>query len=205
MVALSECYLQKIEFKAIMEALNYKIAPKTFRRFVDDNHARFQERSHADKFLEILNKQDPTIKCTAEFEDHKHSLNFLLHQLHRNYTNSKRVPWVPNIGPKLRKEFKNVKKDITFTSGKNLQGILCQNNPKLPSNSNPGVYQLDSSRNGRYIGESKKKVLTRCIEHLQDRIKGNWQSSGATEHTKQCHGQFNWIPPENNRCNVKHV
>ena len=60
-----------------MEALNYKIAPKTFRRFVDDSHVRFQERSHVNKFLEILNKQDPAIKCTVEFGDLKHSLNFL--------------------------------------------------------------------------------------------------------------------------------
>ena len=57
MVVLSECYLQKIECEAIMEALNYKTAPKAFRRFADDSHARFQERSHADKFLEILNEQ----------------------------------------------------------------------------------------------------------------------------------------------------
>ena len=56
MVVLSECYLQKIECEAIMEALNYKTAPKAFRRFVDDSHARFQEKSHADKFLEILNE-----------------------------------------------------------------------------------------------------------------------------------------------------
>ena len=54
----------EIEFKAITEALNYKIDPKTFRRFVDDSHARFQNRSHANKFLEILNKQDPAIKYT---------------------------------------------------------------------------------------------------------------------------------------------
>ena len=60
-----------------MEALNYKIAPKTLGRFVDESHVCFQERSHADEFLEILNKQDPAIKYTLEFEDHKHSLNFL--------------------------------------------------------------------------------------------------------------------------------
>ena len=56
-----QCYIQKIECKAIMEALNYKTASKTFRRFVYDSHARFQERSHADKFLEIINKEDPVI------------------------------------------------------------------------------------------------------------------------------------------------
>ena len=217
MVVLSECYLQEIECKATMEALNYKIAPNTFRRFVDDSRARFQGRSHANKFLEILNKQNPAIKYTVQFEDHKHPLNFLdinitnnttnkkyefkvhqkdaitnihikpnpcihpsrtkrvfkgfLHRAHticsekyikeeiqflvnmfgenghkriflevsvkdyntkkknsdnRNYTNTKKIPWVPNIGPKIRKEFKKVNKDITFTSGKNLQSILCQ-------------------------------------------------------------------------------
>ena len=247
--------------------MNYKIPPKTFRRFVDDSHARFQERSHANKFLEILNKQDPAIKHTVEFEDHKYSLNFLdinitnnttnkqyefkvhrkdaitnhkvslkvsyLHRAHticsekyikeetqflvdmfvgnghkrtfletlvkdynakkksndsRNYTNSRKIPWVPNIGPKIRKEFKKVNNDITFISGKNLQSILCRNKPKLLPNSHPGVYQLDCSCNGRYIGESKKKVLTRCIEHQQDSIKGNCESSSATEHTKECHG-----------------
>ena len=37
-----------------------------------------------------------------------------------NYTNSKKISWVPNIKLKIRKEFKKVNKDITFTSGKNL-------------------------------------------------------------------------------------
>ena len=285
-VVLLESYLHKIEFKAITEALNYKIAPKTFRRFVNDSHARFQDRSHAKKFLEILNKQDPAIKYTAEFEDHENSLNFLdinitnnttnrkyefkvhrknaitnihnkpnscidpsrikrvfkgfLHRAHtiysekcmkkyiqflvnmfvenghkitflealikdnntknknsdsRNDTNRKKILWKPNIGPKLRKEFKKVNKDITFTSGKNSQSILYQNKPKLLPNSHPGVYQLDCSCNSTYIGELKKKVLTRCVEYQQDSIKANWESSGATEHTKECHGQFSWIHP----------
>ena len=81
----------------------------------------------------------------------------------RNDTSRKKIPWIPNIGPKIRKEFKNVNKEITFSSGKNLQSILCQSKPKLFPNGNPRVYQLDYSCNGRYIGESKKKVLTRCI------------------------------------------
>ena len=37
--------------------------------------------------------------------------------------------------------------------------------------------------------------MTRCIEHQQDSIKGNYESSGATEYTKECNGQFNWIQP----------
>ena len=69
--------------------MNYKVALKMFRRFVDDSHARFQNKSHANKFLEILNKQDPAIKYTVEFEDHKHSLNFLDINITNNTTNRK--------------------------------------------------------------------------------------------------------------------
>ena len=59
--------------KAITEALNYKIAPKTFRRFLDDSYAQFQNRSHTNKFWKLLNKLDPAIKYTVEFQDHKHT------------------------------------------------------------------------------------------------------------------------------------
>ena len=91
----------------------------------------------------------------------------------RDYSNLKKLPWIPNISPKIKREFKKIGKDSTFTSGKNLQQILCQKNmPKLLPNSQPGVYQLNCLCNGKYIGESKKRVLTRCIEHQQDSISG---------------------------------
>ena len=94
---------------------------------------------------------------------------------------------------KLGKESKKVNKDFTFTSGKNFRGILCQKKLKQLPNNHPGMYQLDCLGNGRYIGESKKKVLTHCTEYQQDSIKGNWESPHVTEHTKKCHGKFNWI------------
>ena len=76
-----------------------------------------------------------------------------------------------------KKKFKKVNRDITFRPEKNLQSILYQNKPKLLSTSHPKVYQLDCLCNGRYIGKSKKKVLTRCIEHQLDSMRGNWESS----------------------------
>ena len=97
----------------------------------------FVENEHKRTFLEALVKEY-NIK-------NKSSVN-------RNDTNRKN-----QIGPKIRKEFKKVNKDITFTSGKNSQSILCQNKPNLPPNSHPGVYQSDCSCNGRYISVSKKK------------------------------------------------
>ena len=112
----------------------------------------------------------------------------------RGYKNPKKLPWIPNISPKIKCEFKKIGNNISFTSGKNLQQILSQKNkPKLLPNSQPGVYQSDCSCNGKCIGESKKRVLTRCIEHQQDSISGKWESSGAAERTKECHGQFNWL------------
>ena len=76
-----------------------------------------------------------------------------------------------------------------------LYGIAIKSKPKLLPNSQPGVYQLDCSCNGKYNSESKKRVLTWCIEHQQDSMCGKWESFVATEHTKECHGQFNWLHP----------
>ena len=99
--------------------------------------------------------------------------------------------WVPILGPKLQKEFKKKKIKTVFTSGVNLKSILCQNKSKLILNSYPGVFTLNCSRNAECIGETKKKAITRSIEHQQDSIKGKWESSVATEHCLECHGQFN--------------
>ena len=43
-----------------------------------------------------------------------------------NKNNHKKLSWIPNISPKIKREFKKIGKDIAFTSGKNLQQILCQ-------------------------------------------------------------------------------
>ena len=42
----------------------------------------------------------------------------------RDYKNLKKLPWIPNISPKMKREFKKLRKDIAFTLGKNLQQIL---------------------------------------------------------------------------------
>ena len=42
---------------------------------------------------------------------------------------------------------------------------------------------------------NQKKALTRWIELQQNSIKGNWESSGETKHTKECPAQINRIHP----------
>ena len=72
------------------------------------------------------------------------------------------------------------------TSGPNLKSLLCRNKTKLLSKSYLGVYELKCTCNSAYFGETKKKILTRTIEHQQDSFKGKWDNSGATE-------QFNML------------
>ena len=144
------------------------------------------------------------------FAENGHSIT-VLEKVTKNYMNNitfknKRVnmettkndnivnlPWVPTLGSKLRKEFKNLGIKTIFTSGRNLKNLICRNRSKLLPNSFPSVYQLDCTCNALYNGETKKKVITRTIEHQQDSFNGKWESSGATEHCLECHGQFNWI------------
>ena len=115
----------------------------------------------------------------------------------KNNKNLKKLPWIPNISRKIKHEVKKIGRDIAFTLGKSWQQILCQKNKtKLLPNSLTEVYQLDCLCNGKYIGKSKKRVLTWCIEHQQDSMSGKWESSGATEHTKECHGQFDCLHPK---------
>ena len=77
MVILSECYLQKIEHISIIQALNLNLAPKTFKRFVDDSHARFNNREQSLQFLDILNSQAASIQYTIEFENENKQLCLL--------------------------------------------------------------------------------------------------------------------------------
>ena len=68
-----------------------------------------------------------------------------------------KLPWVPKLQPKLRKEFKKFGTKTIFTSGRNLKNLICKNKSKLLPNSFPGVYQLNCTCSALYIGEIKKK------------------------------------------------
>ena len=61
MVVLSKSYVQNLERKAIAEALTSNLAPKKYRRHVDDTHARLKSKEQSREFQKILNKQDKHI------------------------------------------------------------------------------------------------------------------------------------------------
>ncbi|XP_065667904.1 uncharacterized protein LOC136088156 [Hydra vulgaris] len=77
MVVMAEAFLQNIERKALNIASVYTSEPKTYKRYVDDCHARFASIKQQQMFLNILNEQHPAIKYTVELENDLKQLNFL--------------------------------------------------------------------------------------------------------------------------------
>nr|XP_047143089.1 uncharacterized protein LOC124817277 [Hydra vulgaris] len=244
MVVIAEAFLQSIEKRALDVAFVNSFQPITYKRYVDDSHARFDSKEKQELFLKALNEQNPSIKYTVELENKRKQLNFLdicitntmngfyEFQIHRkdaitnvqikpnsninpsitigvfkdgisknttsNQLNQKfvKLPWIPIIGPKLQREFKKQNIRVIFTSAPSLSNILCNNKTKLPPNSNPGVYQLKCSCGNIYIGETKKKIISRSAEHQRACKNQKWSSSGATEHSKTCRGNFDWLNPK---------
>ena len=284
MVVVAEGFLQYLENIAIRIAVSKGIAPKSFRRYVDDSHARFQNNQQPSEFLQILNEQDPKIEYTMESEIDR-ELAFLDVNIRNNASGSYefkifrkdaitnvqvkptssvnprlcsgifkgflaralricsaqhiddeiaflvdvfvqnghdrmelekiahqyidqwnrprapaeredsrvvKLPWIPKLGPKLRKILRKRNIKTVFTSGTSLKDILCNHKTKLPKNSHPGVYRVDCSCGNAYIGETKKRVASRMTEHQKDIFHGRWKSSGAAFHRKTCTGSFDY-------------
>ena len=101
-------------------------------------------------------------------------------------------PWVPNVGPKIKKEIHKFGCRVALKTDPILKNILCKNKDKLIPNSYPRVYELKYSCGSVYNCDTKKKFIIRSIEHQQK----SWSSSGATKHTKECHGYFDWLHPK---------
>ena len=68
-----------------------------------------------------------------------------------------KLPWVPKLGPKMRKEFKKFGMKIIFTSKRNLKKSVSRNKSNLLSNSFPDVYQLDSTYNAYILAKLKER------------------------------------------------
>lgn len=79
MVVMAEAFLQHIEKQALSTALRNTppINVKSFLRYVDDSHARFENINQVETFKGILNQQHDNIKYTVEYEDANKTLNFL--------------------------------------------------------------------------------------------------------------------------------
>ena len=96
------------------------------------------------------------------------------------------MPFVPGLGPKIRKVLKKRGIKTFFTAAPSLKDILCRHKTTLPPNSYPGVYSVSCECGTEYIGESKKKISTRMKQHERDIFHGRWKSSGISDHASRC-------------------
>ena len=83
------------------------IAPKTFRRYFDNSHARFGSRNNATVFLNVRNSQDPQVKYATGYENNHKELNFLDVTIRNNLNHScdfavYRKPAITNVQIKQR-------------------------------------------------------------------------------------------------------
>ena len=113
-------------------------------------------------------------KTINDFEKKTCTIN---NTANNNNNNNKKqtitFPWIPKIGPKIKKQIQKFGLRVAFQTGLNLKNILCKNKDKLIPNSYPGVCELKCSWGSVYNGETKKKINSRSIEHQQESIKGN--------------------------------
>nr|XP_047124319.1 uncharacterized protein LOC105844437 [Hydra vulgaris] len=234
MVVMAEAFLQNIERKALNIATICTCEPKTFVRYVDDCHARFNSIKQQQMFLNILNEQNPAIKYTVELENHQKQLNFLdvnikntMHgayefQIHRKeaIANIQLKPNSninPNIITGVFKEFlcrakrlcsqKYLKQEIDFLiemfveNGHNKNNLIniarnflknkLKNTNYKPTDNQPFI-KLPWIP---IVGPKLRKEL-RKQNIKKNSVKGKWASSGATEHSKSCQGTFDWLHPK---------
>ena len=48
---------ERLEEKSIALSFAFNVSPKTFKRYVDNSHARFENKQKSLQFLETLNKK----------------------------------------------------------------------------------------------------------------------------------------------------
>ena len=69
----------------------------------------FVEHGHNKQLLKNL---------VVEYNNKKNNKNnYENNTQNRDYANLNKLPWIPNISPKMTREFKKIGKDIAFTSG----------------------------------------------------------------------------------------
>ena len=104
------------------------------------------------------------------------------------------IPYIPEIGPQLRRILKKSNITTTFTSAPKLKDILCSNNKTQPHpHQKKGIYKYTCtcSNTATYIGQTNRTFKLRWDEHARAIQNKNWHHSGITQHYENCPHQFN--------------
>ena len=75
-------------------------------------------------------------------------------------SNIAKLPWIPIIEPKMRKELRNTGCKVIFLSAANLKNILCNNKNKVLQNSYPRCLKIKLRLWRRNTLEKQKNVCS---------------------------------------------
>ena len=164
-------------FKGFMKRANRICSPEYLHEEMEFLVSNFVENGYDEVVLRKIISEQDTARNQPDHDGTKPMV---------------KLPWMPVIGPQLRRSLRKHGCTVKFTSGRNLQNHLCRHKCPLPKNSAAGVYKLQCECSSVYVGESKKRVVTRIEEHRKDIFNGKWTNSGAAEHAKTCNQEFKW-------------
>jgi len=107
------------------------------------------------------------------------------------------IPFIPNVTEKFKNIANMLKSKLSFISLHKLGRIIKAQKDTLPVCSNKNVvYKLNCKDcNVTYIGQTKRRLNTRIMEHKKDINKINGKHSVITEHRLECIHDFDWNNP----------
>ena len=87
-----------------------------------------------------------------------------------------------------------------------MKSILCAKNKTHPPPCKcKGIYKFQCKCNEKaiYIGETRRSIDLRALEHKKAMEKEKWSHSGLTQHKKDCKAPMEWTPEVLSRVSMK--
>jgi hypothetical protein len=73
--------------------------------------------------------------------------------------------------------------NVVYTAGPSLQSLLGNPKDKVNRNEKSGIYEINCKDcNQKYIGQTKRPIITRFKEHMAHRKFGRFEKSSAAQH-----------------------
>jgi hypothetical protein len=73
--------------------------------------------------------------------------------------------------------------NVAYTAGPSLQSLLGNPKDKVNRNEKSGIYEINCKDcNQKYIGQTKRPIITRFKEHMAHRKFGRFEKSSVAQH-----------------------
>ncbi|KAJ8932703.1 hypothetical protein NQ318_021222 [Aromia moschata] len=93
------------------------------------------------------------------------------------------LPYKPKFTRGLDKIFKNININVVYNSKNKLQTLLGNSKDKINNNEKSGIYEISCKDcDQKYIGQTKRSILTRFKEHMAHLKYGRTEKSCVAQH-----------------------